>query len=699
MIKIITTVAKGAIRLLTYGPMQNVAAIAATSPLVNYKKNSELTQKILGGESLSFLDSIKTKLVTYGNLLGLIFIPAWLFIRPKINPETGQDQSSAIGSLLRKALFILGIGGPVMSFMGGQKKLQIKRSLGDKAHIDALINSLEKKVKEPLFETLDTNNLFNKAKRSLNAYNKRKESQERRLQTAHKQNIFIHWYHGPSGSGKTSGAEEVIGRYIERRTSEDKSSPEYMPLERIVVKRLNFKTYHKIITNPELITENFDLASDLLGMLDQEAGETAKQAGQSSTMNSIAILELVLTKIDHSIAEAKEKGEDLILILDEADFAFNLEGLSGDPKQVQTVFTLIRQLFEKRKEDEYSISIDGKKYKSGKKLFFTSNASPREVFAPFKPFIKDASYESLVAENGRIMDTYIGQPDELTQSEIVANHLLDLFPKKSSYGKDLQHVFGNVDDIDMLRTNNSTNYREVLNGIRVKLAEEIYNITKSGMFLGYTGRPLGDKAIRSDLINEIDKNKLITLDEVQAALTRLSRTKDDNDDSASRDLGLAIRTMLINSIVSNLQDIDLKNIEALAPVECLNKLFLGTISESTNLYSVIKPRNSSFDFGGTECEFYLRLSGDLVNNPNLEIRFRPKVGPNGNTSLNEYDSIQLGSYKDFVSKLSKKLEHSQASTSSKKQNPGAATSQQDNQGQGGGMADLVMGFLKKVSGN
>lgn len=656
----LTRIVSGGLKLLTYGPMEGVAATAATPVFVNLKtshsENSKALKDSLTGEKKNWFQTLKESF-SYGDIGSIVGLVGYALLG-KFIPAVQEGQSpgfiSNALSLVRKGFMALIPLGVVTARIGQHQKLHIKRALGEKEFRKIYMEAIEGKTGKKIFMEEDNDTLVARASKSTLEYNQDQQSQVKDL---HHSDNFKRFFTGEPGTGKTSGVMEICGSYIARKRAEGHDN--------VVVKTFNFANLNEFFS---LQTNDMNFLGTLAGMAGDEIRSAVDSNKDLVQVDPFALMELVLQRIQDEMAEAKEKGKDLILILDEFDSIFQVDKMKAggfDPAKLRVVFEMIKNLADPDKQG---------------KILFTSNKG-KDFFGEI-PHIDAAVKDSLTGQGGRLtaIQRVIRQPNAETQSRIIAAYLLTKYP-------DVENTFSQ-EILTVL--NEKTSFKEK----KVALAKLIYEkITSGNDFAGLVGRDLNE-AINKELVNCFAGEKTraddsasvrITLDMIRTQLKgQLENSKSGSSSAVSNSANI------LKGIINNLVDIKnpsfraiannyIQNSEALqnAPFErVLGSLFNGVYElHSTDqgnflMYPVDQPLSSIPTVESVKYLTYFRVVKPKENPEDLskwtiETFVRPisQVEAQGNMtthqllsrSANDFDSLGRQSAKDFYSTFTQKL--------------------------------------------
>lgn len=520
----IPKIISGGLNLLTYGPMENIAALAGTPVFTNLKakqgEDKKSLQANLLNEKRSWGQLLKDSF-SYGDVVSIIGLAGWILSGKFLTGETneqGQSTLSGVKLWVKRLLQIATIGGFTISRLAQRQNLHIKRALGEKEFRKAFLEAVEQKTGKRVFQELNVDKLIKQASSSILEYNKEQESEVKDL---HHSDDFKRFFTGDAGVGKTAGAEEVCGAYAARKRKEGNNN--------IVIKVLKFENLKDYFSKQ---SDTMDMASTVAGMFSDEAKSAVESARGAVEVDPFALMELILARVNDEMEEAKKNKQDLILILDEIDSIFQVDKLQAgnyDPAKLRIVFEMLKNLVDPGKTG---------------KILCTSNQDI-DFFARLP--LDENTKKGLTGEGGRlrVIRRYIERPDAETQARIVAGYVLDKFPN-------YEQVFD----------------EEILNAVRGKnkkvakesLAELIHRKVTCNRSLGkLVGRDLNE-AVNKVLSNAFAgaKERADEGKDVKLSLDMIARALKVQMDSVSIGSGRGVQA---DEVAEGLVDslVDLKN--------------------------------------------------------------------------------------------------------------------------------------------
>jgi len=404
----ISKIVSGGLNLLTYGPMENVAALAGTPVLVNLKPKDASDKKALNANLLNekkgWAQLIRDSFA-YGDIATIAGAIGWFFTNRLFKNEVGENGQETVSGLklwVGRLFKILTFGGFTIARLAQHKNLHIKRALGEQEFRKAFLEAVEQKTGKRVFEKLDVNKLVQRANNSTLEYN---DDQESEIKDLHQSDDFKRFFTGDAGVGKTAGAEEICGAYAARKQKEGHNN--------VIVEKIKFENLYDYFSKQ---SEGVNMASTLFGMFGGDEAQSAVEKARTAVeVDPLALMELTLHRINDRMEEARKKGEDLVIILDEIDTLFPIDKLKAgnyDPAKLRILVEMLKNLLDPSKPG---------------KILCTSN----QDIGFFERLPVDENVKKgLTGEGGRlrVIRRKIEAPDPKTQARIIAGFLLDKFP-------------------------------------------------------------------------------------------------------------------------------------------------------------------------------------------------------------------------------------------------------------------------------
>lgn len=647
----------GGLKLLSYGPIQSVAAVAGSPVLVSFKKqydeNPEEFRKNFLNKEKNPWQRFKESF-SYGDIasvMGLVgCILSGKFLKAELNEEE-QGQLTGVKLWAKRAVQLLTIAGFGLSRLAQIQNWHIRKALGVKEYRKVFIKAIENKIGKSVFATIENNYLIGLTSIP-NEYNEEEEE----ITTLYNLNSFKKFYTGGPGVGKSTGVEQICGRYIDRKQGEDSTSL-------VSVKRFNFKNLFEILGSQ---SQTFDIAGTFTDMFGSEHGKgIVEQARSVGEINPVELMEIALGLIDDEVKESKSKGEDLILILDEVDAIFQVDKIQSgqvDPTKFRMVVEMLKDLFDSDELPDRVLSTSNLDIDFFNKL-------------PLEQSVKD----SLTGPGGRVSSTRreIKRPKPATQSKIIANKLLARYPNPEEVFS--QEIINKIDPS-----------KNTIKQQRAMLARLInLEITGNHSCEGMVGRDINQaiEGIHAKYLEEkskLDKEDVrIDIEMIKKVLHNLKENIHRGTSGAQND---EVSERVIESLVSmnaeNLENLKLlasnyatiESPENLSLDSLLGKLFNGIYvkSETPSGYYLL-PQESDVNklpvIDGMRYLNCLRLKKpkeDLenLNKWTVEVCFRALNGNEGQgktvqdlieSSLHDFERSSAISGKDFYVKFTEKL--------------------------------------------
>lgn len=411
----ISKILSGGAKLLTSGPMEPLASIAATPVFFDLKaKDAEgksVVQERLLNEKRGFWRTI-IESFSWGDIASIVGVIGWVISGRFLRGDVAEDGKPGAKSFVKlwatKIFGLLALGGVTVARLAQKKGLHIKKALGPREYRKQFMEAVEKKTGNPVFKELSFDRLEEEFQRSPMEY---PEDEASRVLNLHEQDKFKRFFTGDPGVGKSAGARLVAYNYIKRKKEEGKDN--------VVVKQLEFKNLLRYL---EMESKDMEAASTFFGMFGDKAKDAADSVKKTVQVDPIELMDLALKRVQDEIEEAKENGKDLVLILDEIDAIFQMDKIKErnyDPETLRLLAESFKDLVDPNK---YIIN-DA----VGEKIICTSNMD-LDFFSSL-PIHKEV-LESITGEDGRlrVIMRYLSRPDPATQARILAGYLLARYP-------------------------------------------------------------------------------------------------------------------------------------------------------------------------------------------------------------------------------------------------------------------------------